>query len=608
MSDRSDEPNQGWGIVLASDRSPPLSPGSASPPGHPSGQGSVLPHYSHDSVMSLKNILNSEIIQCSRPESSDSSSVPHATFLRTPFEQIAASQFSMMAADQFGGEDFKAIHDTTLEVHGKPPTQFLKGFGEMTYGNTTPPEGLRSVGSASAAGSVNASLHQNLLYGNREGHFSYGQTILTPVSMASSRDSGSAADSGDEEHDGVILANAVDMEIECGHDVQDSPAQRRGRRVPSGTAELLPKSYVTPPLQSAGSPLYSHFHDQYPSFSPSTANLHGLVQRDELGLVGGENDCGRPNDIMELSDLQSIRPGSKLQSIQSSGAAGLGITSSAHPSMNAQHDNTLSSLSALGPAYTPVIDHTDQPATHQAMNPPHVVNNYDNSFSDNSPSHGAGSVSFNSITQEIALETSGELVPTGGHAPTSPESAILTAEGFDATTADTAAVTAVDDSSLPPAQSDESIIPLFLQQAQHTTPISSQILTAGFTIQPSHDSTDMDPLDYMVDDFERNLDVSTLLEHWTISYGMKDSDFPPVGDQALKVREWKRPDEVLTKHLNGDLCDPQGINWAKLGTTRENARMVRNRLYVNYTNIKHASPSEVSPRFPAVPGLHGSAK
>jgi hypothetical protein len=135
---------------------------------------------------------------------------------------------------------------------------------------------LRSVGSASAAGSVNASLHQNLLYGNREGHFSYGQTILTPVSMASSRDSGSAADSGDEEHDGVILANAVDMEIECGHDVQDSPAQRRGRRVPSGTAELLPKSYVTP--------LYNRQAARYTPIFMINIQVSHHLQRIYMGL------------------------------------------------------------------------------------------------------------------------------------------------------------------------------------------------------------------------------------------------------------------------------------------------------------------------------------
>jgi hypothetical protein len=78
---------------------------------------------------------------------------------------------------------------------------------------------------------------------------------------------------------------------------------------------------------------------------------------------------------------------------------------------------------------------------------------------------------------------------------------------------------------------------------------------------------------------------------------MKESEFPPVGERALRVKEWKRPDEVRTKDLNGDFCDPQGINWVKLGTTRENARTVRNKLYVNYTNIKHACPSEVSGRY-----------
>lgn len=151
-----------------------------------------------------------------------------------------------------------------------------------------------------------------------------------------------------------------------------------------------------------------------------------------------------------------------------------------------------------------------------------------------------------------------------------------------------------DDEGMSPEPDPDPLTPSFIQQLQQTIPLSSQLPFGGFGLQSSHEGTDVEVLDYVVDDFEQNRDVATLLEYWTISYGMKDSGFPPIGDQALRIKEWRRPNQVFNTDLDGDLCDPQGINWGRLGTTRENARAVRNKLYVNYTNIKQACPSEVS--------------
>lgn len=43
---------------------------------------------------------------------------------------------------------------------------------------------------------------------------------------------------------------------------------------------------------------------------------------------------------------------------------------------------------------------------------------------------------------------------------------------------------------------------------------------------------------------------------------------------------------VSYSDLNGDKCDMQGLNWESMGVTRRTARITRNKVYKNYTNIQ----------------------
>jgi hypothetical protein len=60
-----------------------------------------------------------------------------------------------------------------------------------------------------------------------------------------------------------------------------------------------------------------------------------------------------------------------------------------------------------------------------------------------------------------------------------------------------------------------------------------------------------------------------------------------LSEEAKMVSSWaaKRPKMLTRDHLNGDRCDFQGINWTKMGVSKETAHRIRQKTYFNYTNI-----------------------
>ena len=88
------------------------------------------------------------------------------------------------------------------------------------------------------------------------------------------------------------------------------------------------------------------------------------------------------------------------------------------------------------------------------------------------------------------------------------------------------------------------------------------------------------------EDFERNLDVCEFFEHWRADFEGRSIACPRIGLRATQLRESCRPDRVTISDLDDDCCDYQGIDWRQLGTTRREARTLRNQSYTNYTNVQ----------------------
>lgn len=584
MSEGSNERGQVWGIVVASDRSPPLSPALALPPGQPDGHGTVRPHQFSNTVMSPQNPLNRHATQDPRLEYSDPSSASHIAFSPTSLEEVAAQQ-STMAADQLGREEPRAIRHATVEIHGRLPAQVSESLAGSDDGDTHP----ANEGRVSCF--TDPSPPQNLVFGHRGGDSGSGQTVFTPIGMTSFGDTVIPVESGDEESGGVTLANNKDTTITHGRDVHHAFIQHDASQSSSCTTHFSSASNSFSASQLATHSLSTSSCYDYPNKSPqATLNLQSCTPSDETGVVYYQHNSGQVSNITEGWEFQD-GPSHTATQTNNISNAGLHSIDSGHCSLSA-HDGGLSS-SAFTSVHT--SDSTtnlyDQLGSQRLPDLSHIAGSHENPLLAIASGHDSETGSFNAGAD---TGTSNELEMMDAHLQTSPESTQSTVEDSDDMPANTGANIDMVDDNQSPSQDHDSIIPSVLQQLQQTAPVSSQLLPGGFTLQYNLDGADVDPLDIMVDDFERNLDVSTLLEHWTISYGMKKSEFPPIGERALRVKEWKRPVEVQTKDLDGDFCDPQGINWVKLGTTRANARKVRNKLYVNYTNIKHACPSEVS--------------
>jgi hypothetical protein len=88
-------------------------------------------------------------------------------------------------------------------------------------------------------------------------------------------------------------------------------------------------------------------------------------------------------------------------------------------------------------------------------------------------------------------------------------------------------------------------------------------------------------------DFESNMDYPTFMRQWCIRTLMSKGAAEGPGQAALRVCDWKREPEVMSKQVNGDDYDIQGINWKELGVSRAEARKARKEYYKNYTNLKN---------------------
>lgn len=585
MSEGSNERGQVWGIVVASDRSPPLSPALALPPGQPDGHGTVRPHQFSNTVMSPQNPLNRHATQDPRLESSDPSSASHIAFSPTSLEEVAAQQ-SMMAADQLGREEPRAIRHATVEIHGRLPAQVSERLAGPDDGDTSPADGGR------VSCSTDPSPPQNLVFGHRGGDSGSRQTVLTPIGMMAFGDTVIPVESGDEESGGVTLANNKDADISHGREVQDAFIGRDASQSSLCTTHFSSASNSFSAAQLATHSLSTSSCYDYSDPPQPTIDLQSCTPSYETGVVYYQHNSDQPSNIIEGWEFQH---GPLQTAIQTNNISNAGLYSidSGHCNLSAHDGNPSSSAFTSVHTSDSTTNLYDQLGSQRLPDLSHVAGSHENPLLVIASGHDSETGSFNA---GAGTGTSNELDMIDAHLQTSPESTQSTEEDSEDITANTGANIHMVDDNQSPSQDHDSIIPSDLQQLQQTTPVSSQLLPGGFTLQYNFDGADVDPLDIMVDDFERNLDVSTLLEHWTISYGMRKSEFPPIGERALRVKEWKRPVEVQTKDLDGDFCDPQGINWVKLGTTRANARTVRNKLYVNYTNIKHACPSEVSTR------------
>ncbi|TKA59762.1 hypothetical protein B0A49_12458 [Cryomyces minteri] len=93
-----------------------------------------------------------------------------------------------------------------------------------------------------------------------------------------------------------------------------------------------------------------------------------------------------------------------------------------------------------------------------------------------------------------------------------------------------------------------------------------------------------------VEDYQRISNVCKFFERWA----MRGGDGAGIGSlapEAMKIGEWTRPSRIKREDLQGDRHDIQGINWARLGTTRERARRARVRYYNKVSIRKEASQS-----------------
>lgn len=589
MSEGSNEPGQVWGKMVTSDRSPPLSPALALPPGQFDGQGTVRPHQFSNSVMSPQNALDRYATQDPRREPSDPTGVSHVAVLLTSLEEVAA-QRSMMAADQLSREELRAIRHAIVETHGRLPAQVPENFSGTDNGGTNPAEGWR------VSCSVDSSPQHNLVFGNRGDDSTYEQSVPTPIRMMSSGDSVSAAESGDEDSGGATLASHKGSDLIYGRDFQTALTQHDTQRVSLGTTQSSPDSNTFAASESPAQwlPTPSGYDYMQPS-QQLTINSQPSALSYKAEDNYQQHNRDQPSDTIEGGFLQHglsqiIMLKSDVGDVTVHDAINSGLSS-----VNGQDGDASSSVLTFANTSFSTIGQYDQLEGQHPPGSSHLVDNHGTSMFAIASNQGSQPAIFNAVAAATGTPNDVDLMDE--HLELLAQSTVLPVEDSDSITTDTGADSEMADPSLTSAQDHDSINPSMLQQPQQTTPISSQLLPGGFALQSNFDGTDVDSLDSMIDDFERNLDVSALLEHWTISYGMKESEFPPVGERALRVNEWKRPDEVRTKDLSGDFCDPQGINWVKLGTTRENARTVRNKLYVNYTNIKHACPSEVSVRY-----------
>ena len=105
--------------------------------------------------------------------------------------------------------------------------------------------------------------------------------------------------------------------------------------------------------------------------------------------------------------------------------------------------------------------------------------------------------------------------------------------------------------------------------------------------QPDHESEDsfFSPVPELHDDFETNMNVILFLESWRLHFS-RGERLPPIREEPLLLdpSRTKTKRHIDVEDLAGERCDIQGIDWTKIGASREHARMVRNNCYHAYRN------------------------
>ncbi|KAK2745890.1 hypothetical protein FQN57_003503 [Myotisia sp. PD_48] len=130
---------------------------------------------------------------------------------------------------------------------------------------------------------------------------------------------------------------------------------------------------------------------------------------------------------------------------------------------------------------------------------------------------------------------------------------------------------------------------------QHLHPsIASSLLVAPLAPSEECDLWS-DANDVIISAFERNLTVEQFIRQWCLRsrlphdrLGMKES-FIPISSEAARVLNWSRPEKISRpenhRHRSFDI---QNIPWShKLNVKREDARMLRDRMYTSYHNLRY---------------------
>lgn len=93
---------------------------------------------------------------------------------------------------------------------------------------------------------------------------------------------------------------------------------------------------------------------------------------------------------------------------------------------------------------------------------------------------------------------------------------------------------------------------------------------------------------------DSNHDMSYFLGFWRFSYEHNNVS-EPINLEAWHARNWERPSLVSNIDVAGGFDDIQGIDWSRLGATREGARSVR-KLYHQHPKVwQHPTPESAAP-------------
>ena len=103
-------------------------------------------------------------------------------------------------------------------------------------------------------------------------------------------------------------------------------------------------------------------------------------------------------------------------------------------------------------------------------------------------------------------------------------------------------------------------------------------------------------------------EVCDFLEKWRFSYKVAGPRHYAIGDQAMHLREMRRPNQITSTDLKGDCYDLQGINWQQLGAAREEARILRNSYLAYIPSETEDDGTMLGLRYRTMPEYGGHAR